>query len=104
LGIVAERVVLLDTGPIVALLHKGDARHSECVTEAKRLKKRQLLTTWPVLTEAAWLLRARPQAVCQLLASVAGGMFQLSLLDASVASWIADFFRRYDDREPQLSP
>jgi predicted nucleic acid-binding protein len=103
LGVVIDQVVLLDTGPIVALLHKGDAHHAECVTEAKRLKKRHLLTTWPVLTEAAWLLRARPQAVSQLLASVALGTFQLAPLDASVASWIADFFKRYADREPQLA-
>lgn len=98
-----DQVVLLDTGPIVALLHKGDAHHAECVAEAKRLKKRHLLTTWPVLTEAAWLLRARPKAVSELLASVARGTFQLAPLDASVASWMTTFFSRYDDREPQLA-
>ena len=99
----SEQLVLLDTGPIVALLHKGDSHHAACVEEAKRLKRRQLLTTWPVLTEAAWLLRTRPRAVGKLLAATAAGTFQLAALEASAASWIADFFERYSDREPQLA-
>jgi len=48
-------------------------------------------------------LRARPQAVSELLASVARGAFQLAPPLASVATWIADFFKRYGDREPQLA-
>ena len=99
-----DQVVLLDTGPIVALLHNGDSQHTQCVEEAKRLKKRQLLTTWPVLTEAAWLLRARPKAVGELLTSVARGSFQVAELEPiAAASWIAAFFNRYHDREPQLA-
>ena len=37
---------LTDTGPIVALLDKDDAYHSECVTALSRMPPNPLVTTW----------------------------------------------------------
>jgi predicted nucleic acid-binding protein len=47
---------LLDTGPLVALLSRDDAKHAACV-EAFECIRGQALTTEPVLTEAMHLLR-----------------------------------------------
>ena len=47
----SERV-LLDTGPLVALLADDDAEHQRCVEQSQLLPK-PFLTTWPILTEAA---------------------------------------------------
>jgi predicted nucleic acid-binding protein len=47
--------VLLDTGPIVALLHRDDRHHRACVAALEGMRG-VLLTTEPVLTEAMYLL------------------------------------------------
>jgi predicted nucleic acid-binding protein len=54
------RTVLLDTGPVVALLRAEDPRH-EVGTEAikRSAASGQLVTTWEVVSEAFTLLRVR---------------------------------------------
>ena len=49
------RPVLVDTGVLVALLDRGDDQHERCVTALKNLPA-SLLTSWPVVTEALYLL------------------------------------------------
>ena len=49
------RPVLIDTGVLVALLDRGDDQHERCVTALKDLPA-SLLTSWPVVTEAMYLL------------------------------------------------
>lgn len=51
-----EEVTLTDTGPLVALVDKDDKHHAEATEALKRLPKVPLLTTWPCLTEAMYLL------------------------------------------------
>ena len=57
--------VLLDTGALVALLDKDEKNHHRCVEFLKDFKGK-LLTTEPVLTEAAYLLgpSVRAQKIC----------------------------------------
>lgn len=45
----------LDTGPIVALFDADDAAHTDCLTALKG-ERGPLVTCWPVLTEAFYLL------------------------------------------------
>lgn len=49
------RFVLVDTGVLVALLDQGDDQHERCRTALKNLSA-SLLTSWPVVTEAMYLL------------------------------------------------
>jgi uncharacterized protein len=49
-------VILTDTGPLVALVNKNDPNHTVCLTTTKRLPAEPLVTTWPCLTEAMYLL------------------------------------------------
>ena len=48
-------MILLDTGPIVALFDASDDYHSVCLELLKNVNE-PLITTWPVLTEAFYLL------------------------------------------------
>lgn len=48
-------MTLTDAGPLVALLDRGEADHPRCVAALSVLSA-PLLTTWPALTEAMYLL------------------------------------------------
>ena len=71
------RRVFADTGPLVAILSRRDQYHRACV-EALREMPGPLFTCWPVITEAAWLLRRDPTAVAQLLHSLDTGFLNSS--------------------------
>lgn len=49
-------MILVDTGPLVALFDRGDSAHDRCVSVLKSLRE-PLKTTTPVLTEAFYMLK-----------------------------------------------
>jgi predicted nucleic acid-binding protein len=49
------RGVLVDAGPLVAVLDESDGDHQRCVSVLKRLSD-PMITTWPVVMEAMYLL------------------------------------------------
>ena len=94
--------VLVDTGPIVAILSESDENHEVCTEQLRRLRG-PLLTCWPVITEAAWLLRAYPRAVGILLSSFDGQLFELSSLGEPDLAGIGAILTRYKDLGVQLA-
>lgn len=48
-------VTLCDTGPLVAIVNAADSDHTLCAATLSRLAG-SLLTTWPCLTEAMYIL------------------------------------------------
>ena len=62
-----------------------------------------LLTTWAVLAEAAWLLRAYPLAIGRLLSSFNRRPFELLALTEADLSGIAAIFTKYKDLEIQFA-
>jgi hypothetical protein len=96
------RRVLADTGPIVAILSRRDQYHRACV-EALRDLPGPLFTCWPVITEAAWLLRRDPTAVQQLLNSLDAGFLELLPLTTADAKPIASILKKYRDIRIQLA-
>lgn len=49
-------MILIDAGPLIALLNANDPHHGRCVNAGKTLPAVPLLTTWPCFTEAMYLL------------------------------------------------
>jgi uncharacterized protein len=94
--------VLVDTGPLVAILSRDDAYHELCVRELRQIST-PLLSCWPVITEAAWLLRRSPGAVRQLLGSIDGSFLSLLPLAGAEGSPIAELMKKYEDLRPQLA-
>ena len=96
------RRVLVDTSPIVAILSSRDEFHRVCV-EALRHLPGPLFTCWPVITEAAWLLRRDPNAVQKLLNSIDTGFLELLPLASADAKPIAVLLKKYQDIRIQLA-
>lgn len=94
--------VLIDTGPIVAILSASDAYHAACVEQLRKIRG-PLLTCWPVITEAAWLLRGFSQAIKLLLTSFNGRPFELVSLDQTDLPGIAAILAKYKEAGIQLA-
>lgn len=92
----------MDTGPLVAILSRADEHHDRCV-EALRELPGPLFSCWPVITEAAWLLREYPRAVQQLLKSLSSGFVELLSLTSLEADGVAGVLKKYEDMRPQLA-
>ena len=92
----------MDTGPIVAILSASDEHHGPCVEQLRGIRGR-LLTCWPVLTEAAWLLRAYPSALRMLMSSFQGRPFELLTLDEADLSGIGAILAKYQGLGIQLA-
>ena len=91
-----------DTGPLVAIVRAREKAHKKCVAALKTLRT-PLLTCWPVLTEAAWLLRRQYRPLDFVAEAQAAGMFDLLSLDISSLPAIAAIMRRYEDAGIQLA-
>lgn len=93
---------LIDTGPLVALYHDQDPHHARCRAALARLAP-PLLTAWPVLTEAAWLLRKRPDALKAVFGGFGSGLFALLPLDGDDLTGIAAILARFETTGIQLT-
>ena len=94
--------VIVDAGPLVAILNRLDSHHRECHEQGLELP-RPFLTTWPVIAEAAWLLRKTPGGVSGLLKMVSEGLLDCYPLDAAAAKWMAELLTKFADQNVQLA-
>jgi predicted nucleic acid-binding protein len=72
-----SRVVILDTGPLVALLHSNDQYHDWARLQAEQLNP-PFLTCEAVLSKAHFLLRKLPVAQRALLELLQKGLVQVA--------------------------
>lgn len=70
------RRIVVDTGPVVALLNKRDEYHEWAVQTFDGLEP-PLYTCEPVLTEAMWLVRNLPNGPAAVLDLVSRGVLQI---------------------------
>lgn len=96
------RSVLLDAGPQVALFAPDDRHHARFDALVKDLAGRglRLITTWPCVVEAAYLLR--PPHRYELLQWIELGGAQVYPFDAHHLGEIAHWMRRYTDAKREM--
>jgi uncharacterized protein len=87
-------MILLDTGPVVAILDKDDQYHALCLETLKRVQE-PLLTTWPVITECFYLLDFSPEVQESLWLFIERGGLEISPLEKEQYPVCRDLMRRY---------
>lgn len=96
------RAVLVDTGPLAALLNRTDQHHAACVKTLQQLDN-PLYTVWPVVTEAMYLLSFSGQAQEALLDFFTREAIRLAPLTADDLPRIRDLLRKYRDLPMDLA-
>lgn len=94
--------VLVDTGPLVALLDRSDPYHLSCQESLSSLDD-SLVTVWPVLTEAMYLLRAYWQAQDALWEMIESGAVQIVSLGIDDIPRMRELMRKYRDLPMDLA-
>lgn len=97
-----SRRAVADTGPLVAIIRAREESHARCSAALKQLRP-PLLTCWPVLTEAAWLLRGEPGGTRALGRLLESGAVALVELDEAALHWIIAFMERYHSVGAQMA-
>ena len=98
--------MLCDTGPLVALIDRGDdPSHDRCQAVLARLPALALVTTWPCFTEAMHLLRRVGGSVAQdaLWGLCARGSLALHDLGPEDRDRMRALMRRYADTPMDLA-
>ncbi len=91
-----KRGILIDTGPLVAILHRGDRDHELCVDTLKHLRE-PLLTTWMPVTEAMYLLEFSPKARDALLQMIERKAVQVLPLEREDMPMLRALMSKYSD-------
>ena len=94
--------VLVDTGPLVALLDRSDPYHVACQETLSSLDD-SLVTVWPVMTEAMYMLRAYWQAQDALWEMIDMGAVEIMPLGIEDLPRMRELMRKYRDQPMDLA-
>jgi hypothetical protein len=95
-------LILVDAGPLVALVDRDDQHHASCKQALKTLCE-PMATVWPALTEAMYLLSDLPTAQEAIWEMLDRDAVQLLPLDAVDAPRIRELMRKYASRPMDLA-
>lgn len=89
-------VVLMDASPLIALLHRDDIHHARCVEALQKIRS-PLVTVWPVLTEAMYLLNFSWPAQQALWEWIETGVLGILPLGKEDAPRMKELMKKYRD-------
>ena len=95
-------MILLDTGPIVALIDASDSEHERCSHIAAKLEH-PAWTVWPVVTEAMHLLSDSWAGQAGLWDRIQTGRIKLLPLDEADHSRLRQLMEKYNDLPMDLA-
>lgn len=90
------RAVLVDAGPLVALIDRADPDHHACVAALKTLRA-PLVTVWPAFTEAMCLLGKSWLGQKALWSRLETEALALAPLDEADAPRMRELMEKYRD-------
>ena len=94
-------MILVDAGPLVALVNSDDSHHDRCRAAARGILD-PVGTVWPVVTEAMYLLGSW-QAQDALWELMESAEMQLLPLDAGDCARMRELMRKYRDLPMDLA-
>jgi len=94
--------MLVDAGPLVALIHARDENHERCVEAAARIRS-PLVTVWPAFAEAMYLLGFSWKAQEALWEMVQREALAMLTLDADDFPRMRELMKRYNDLPMDLA-
>jgi predicted nucleic acid-binding protein len=89
--------ILVDAGPMVAILNRRDRDHEACVNVLKKLR-RPLLSTWMPVTEAMYLLDFSVAAQGALLEMIERGALRILEIGNQDLPGIRSLMKKYGDQ------
>ena len=95
-------MVLVDAGPLIALIHADDNHHERCVATLRSLDE-PLGTVWPALTEVMYLLNFSWKAQEALWEMLERGIVVLLPVEGSDLSRIRELMKKYKDLPMDLA-
>jgi hypothetical protein len=94
--------MLVDAGPLVALIHARDKNHERCAEAATRIQS-PLVSVWPAFTEAMYLLNFSWNAQEALWEMVQRGALVLRPLDKEDYPRMRELMKKYNDQPMDLA-
>lgn len=89
--------ILVDAGPMVAILNRRDRNHKACVKVLKKLRQ-PLLSTWMPVTEAMYLLDFSVAAQGALLEMIERGALRILDIGNQDLPGIRSLMKKYSDQ------
>lgn len=94
--------MLVDAGPLVALIDRGDPEHDGCVVALKGIRD-PLVTVWPAFAEAMYLLGGSWPGQKALWSRLETAALALAPLDETDAPRMRELMEKYRDLPMDLA-
>jgi predicted nucleic acid-binding protein len=95
-------VILVDAGPLVALIHADDVHHQRCKDALATLRE-PMLTVWPAFTEAMYLLSFSGAAQDTLWEILESDAIRMADLNEEDYPRLQQLLRKYRDLPMDLA-
>ena len=95
-------MILVDAGPLVALIKGDDHHHAECVSVFRTLQE-PMGTVWPVLTEVMHFMGEIPRAQDKIWELVARDIVKILPLGLEDVPRIRELMLQYSNRPMDLA-
>ena len=95
-------MILVDTGPLIALFDPQDAQHERCVKTLKGIRE-PLATTVPVLTEAFHMLGPASLGSDRLREFIENGGMSVLFFDRAAVTRAFELMEKYADHPMDLA-